>query len=193
MLRLTEELREKCSRPFGRLYSGDNVEIKDIEELSHYSLLVCVGDVVSHYALASELAPHIILIDKKTKREFDEETAGKIDQLSQEYRVVDVQNPTGYISTDLAQKIESSLSRVHSGQKIKMVVEGEEDLAVIPLVCILPEGSLIIYGQPREGIVALKVTPDKKILIHHILRKMEKVNGNGDKVMSICGVENTEI
>lgn len=191
MLKLTEELREECSRPFGRLYSGNNVEITDIEELQDYSILICVGDVVSYCALNSGLNPHIILVDKKTKREINEEVADKIDRLSQGYEVVDVRNPTGYVSADLAQKIESSISRVSSGEKIKMVVEGEEDLAVIPLVCILPENSLIIYGQPGEGIVALKVTPDKKILIHHILRKMEKVNGNGNKVMSICG-ENTE-
>lgn len=193
MLKLTEELREECSKPFGRLYSGSNVEINDIEELQDYSILICVGDVVSYHALNSGLTPHIILMDKKTEREFNEEIAGKIDQLSREYEVVDTQNPTGCISADLAQKIESSLNRVNSGQKVKMVVEGEEDLAVIPLVCILPENSLIIYGQPHEGIVVLRVTPDKKILIHHILKKMEKVNGNGNKVMTLCKWENTEV
>lgn len=192
MLKLTEELREECSRPFGRLYSGNNVEINDIEELQDYSILICVGDVVSYCALTSDLTPHIILMDKKTKRELNEEIAGKIDQLSQDYRIVEAQNPTGYVSLDLVRKIEDSLKRVDSGEKIKMVVEGEEDLAVIPLVCILPENSLIIYGQPDEGIVALKVNHDKKILIHHILRKMEKVNGNGNEVITTCGVENTE-
>ncbi|MFP3909500.1 MAG: GTP-dependent dephospho-CoA kinase family protein [Archaeoglobaceae archaeon] len=193
MLKLTEELREKCSRPFGRLYSGNDVEITNIEEIQDYSLLICVGDVVSYHALNSGLRPHIILMDKKTKREFNEEISDKVDRLSRDYEVVDVENPIGCVSADLAQKIESSLSRVNSGQKIKMVVEGEEDLAVIPLVCILPQNSLIIYGQPHQGVVALKVTPDKKILIHHILRKMEKVNGNGNEVMTICGVKDAEI
>ncbi len=193
MLKLTEELREECSRPFGRLYSGNNVELKDIEELKDHSILVCVGDMVSYHALNSGLKPHLILMDKKTKREVNEEVAGKIDQLSQDYDVVDAQNPTGYVSADLAQKIESSLDRVNYGEKIKVVVEGEEDLAVIPLVCILPQNSVVIYGQPHEGVVALKVTPDKKILIHHLLRKMEKVNGNGNEVMTICGMDNTEI
>lgn len=192
MLKLTEELREECSKPFGRLYSGNNVEIKDIEELQDYSILICVGDVVSYVALNSGLDPHVILMDKKTKREFNEKIADKIDQLSQDYYVVKARNPTGCVSADLVQKIESSLSRALSGQRIKMVIEGEEDLAVIPLVCVLPQNSLIIYGQPHEGIVALKVTHDKKILIHHILRKMEKVNGNGNEVLTLCGVENTK-
>ncbi|MFO7967827.1 MAG: DUF359 domain-containing protein [Archaeoglobaceae archaeon] len=193
MLKLTEELREECSKPFGRLYSGDNVEIKAIEELQDHSILVCVGDMVSYHALVSGLNPQIILIDKKTKREFNEEVADEVDRLSSEYQVIEALNPTGYVTADLAQKIETSVKKVDSGQKIKMVVEGEEDLAVMPLVCVLPQNSLIIYGQPDEGIVALKVTHHKKILIHHVLRKMEKVNGNGKEVMTICGVDDAKI
>jgi hypothetical protein len=32
-------------------------------------------------------------------------------------------------------------------------VEGEEDLAVIPLVLAAPTGALVLYGQPGEGVV----------------------------------------
>jgi hypothetical protein len=74
-------------------------------------------------------------------------------------------------------------------RRTRIIVEGEEDLAVIPLICLLPENSLVVYGQPDEGVVAIRVTEDKKILIHDILGRMEKVNGNGEDILIKCGVK----
>jgi len=41
-------------------------------------------------------------------------------------------------------------------------VDGEEDLAVIPLVIASNEGSIILYGQPGEGVVFCKVDREAK-------------------------------
>jgi uncharacterized protein (UPF0218 family) len=37
-------------------------------------------------------------------------------------------------------------------------VDGEEDLAVLPLALVAPHGSLILYGQPGEGVVLLIIS-----------------------------------
>ena len=41
-------------------------------------------------------------------------------------------------------------------------VDGEEDLAVIPLVIASDEGSIILYGQPGEGVVFREVDQEAK-------------------------------
>ena len=40
-----------------------------------------------------------------------------------------------------------------------VLVDGEEDLAVLPLILILPDSSVILYGQPNEGVVFCEVNP----------------------------------
>jgi hypothetical protein len=43
-----------------------------------------------------------------------------------------------------------------------ILVEGEEDLAVIPLILAAPEGAMVLYGQPGEGVVVCEVTDAAK-------------------------------
>ena len=43
-------------------------------------------------------------------------------------------------------------------------VEGEEDLAVLPLVLAAPLGVIILYGQPKEGVVLREVDAQAKAL-----------------------------
>ena len=52
---------------------------------------------------------------------------------------------TGELIDTLMLALESRPALVH--------VNGEEDLAVIPLVRIVPDGSAVFYGQPGEGVV----------------------------------------
>ena len=40
---------------------------------------------------------------------------------------------------------------------MKIVVEGEEDLATLPAILYAPPGSVVVYGQPDEGSVLVKV------------------------------------
>jgi hypothetical protein len=39
-----------------------------------------------------------------------------------------------------------------------VIVKGEEDLAVLPLVEIMPDETIILYGQPGEGLVLCEVS-----------------------------------
>lgn len=65
-----------------------------------------------------------------------------------------IKNPPGTISLELISGITQSLSS--SLQLIK--VEGEEDLAVVALVLLAPLYGCVYYGQPDQGMVAIKIT-----------------------------------
>ncbi len=49
-------------------------------------------------------------------------------------------------------------------------VEGEEDLAAVALILLLPLGSHIYYGQPNEGIIEMIVTEGLKHNVSEILK-----------------------
>ncbi|MBP7768481.1 pantetheine-phosphate adenylyltransferase [Candidatus Woesebacteria bacterium] len=68
-----------------------------------------------------------------------------------------VSNPAGEITSELATAI---IESVQTGGKI--FVEGEEDLAAVAAVLLLPLGSRVYYGQPHVGIVEIVVSEEKK-------------------------------
>ena len=53
------------------------------------------------------------------------------------------------LTDDLIRALERAINR----NPVMIFVEGEEDLAVIPLVIAAPDGAVILYGQPHEEVV----------------------------------------
>jgi len=43
-----------------------------------------------------------------------------------------------------------------------VIVRGEEDLAVIPLVLEAPSGGIILYGQPGRGVVVREIDDEAR-------------------------------
>jgi uncharacterized protein (UPF0218 family) len=86
-------------------------------------------------------------------------------------RTIYVKNPQGTITDEAIAAIQEA---VRDNQRVKMVVDGEEDLLTLIAIIYAPENSFVVYGQPYEGIVIVKTTPDKKAEIAEILKTMEK-------------------
>lgn len=170
MLRLPDELRAELSKPHGRLYRDGERVLEKVSELRDAKLLAVVGDFVSYCAFKIGILPHIVIIDGKTLREKSLEL-----EIPEEYERVEVENPPAVITSKLVLEIERAVKRAESGGKSLIFVIGEEDLAVMPLGIFMPEGSLILYGQPGEGVVALMIDREKKLLILKLLKQMEVV------------------
>ena len=180
MLRITEELRKILSEPHGVLYEGEGLEpIKNaICSTERTSILVCVGDIVSYYTLKADFKPDIVVIDGKSVRKtLNSNIASEIEEKTSKYRAIRAVNPAGHITEDLVENLFKAIELAVSGVRVKVFVDGEEDLAVMPLVVMLPKGSLIVYGQPKRGVVALAVDEEKKILISSLLERMEELGG----------------
>jgi uncharacterized protein (UPF0218 family) len=56
--------------------------------------------------------------------------------------------------------------------KGKIIVEGEEDLAALPALMLAPEGALVLYGQPGEGIVAVRAGRESASRAREIYSRM---------------------
>ena len=141
---LPEKNRQLFRQPFGRLYPS----FDHLLPLLTGRVLYSVGDVVTANLLMAGRPPDVAIIDGHTMRR--PYPGVKIP----EYKQIFVQNPAGGLTEDLI----SATKRAAMDHETVIQVEGEEDLAVVPLALHASDGTVILYGQPGEGVVLLEIT-----------------------------------
>jgi len=165
---LTPELRVKLKKPLGTLIRGSFKEtmkiFKDIIERETVATIISVGDTVSKNLTENHLSPKLSIIDNRVMRKNAHPFQLQAD------KTINVKNPPGTITEEA---IEAIREAIKFDCRVKIVVNGEEDLLTLIAVLYAPEKSLVVYGQPYEGIVAIKVTPEKKTEIAEILKTMK--------------------
>ena len=82
-----------------------------------------------------------------------------------------VKNPPGTITDDLVKALTYAVDH----PPVTIMVDGEEDLAVIPLVIAAPPSSVVLYGQPREGIVLRTIDDGAKAAAKELLMQFARV------------------
>lgn len=149
---LPESEREKFKGPFGEIiHSYDEIKT------SNYTKLITVGDFVSYKALEGGLSPDLLIYDGKTKRLSVEDLKNVLDS----YRVdsVHIASDPGTISLEAF----DFLKNFDFKKKVKIFVDGEEDLLAIAAALFAPEGSLLIYGLPhKEAMDCIRIDKDKR-------------------------------
>jgi len=167
---LTADLRVQLKSPLGILLKGSfSQTIKKFEKIlktKKPSMIISVGDALSEVLLKNNIFPKILIIDHKIMRKPIAPFA------TEGYETVKVKNNPGTISNESLDIVESALRR---NNKVKIVVEGEEDLLALVAILSAPKNSLVVYGQPHEGMVVVEVTPQKKNEIRKIVAAMEYV------------------
>jgi len=78
-------------------------------------------------------------------------------------------NPPGEITEESTEVIQKAFS---SELPVRITVDGEEDLLVLPVCIFAPENSVVMYGQPNEGLVIVHITPDIQAKVQKILDAM---------------------
>ena len=56
---------------------------------------------------------------------------------------------------------------------VRIFVNGEEDLLVLPVCVHAPENSVVMYGQPHEGLVIVRITDEIRNKAQSLLDLME--------------------
>ena len=185
MLRVKERQRGALSKPVGRLYEGNGPElVRRIQEIDQAEVFVTIGDLVTLYSFQAGFEPDIAVIDFKTERYgLEREKRDLLQEFIREYRKVNVRNPQGHITEELVEALKDA---VKAG-KTCIIVDGEEDMAALPLALILPENSLILFGMPKRGIIAYMVNEGDKVLISRIVEEMEEIGDDRVKEMLTGG------
>lgn len=165
MLKLPDEVRPLLKRPLGKLFPNVTAAIERLRQL-HPPKLIAVGDVVTAELLEAGLRPDVAVVDMKVMRlPADEKIKRAVETF--EAKVVRVKNQAGTITPELREALETAKP------PLKILVEGEEDLATLPAVLSAPLGSAVVYGQPGEGLVLIEVTESKRREFEMLLKQFK--------------------
>jgi len=161
MLILPKEQRHLFRQPFGTLYPS----LEPVFPLLDGRLFFSVGDVVTDHLLQAGYPPAVAFIDGQTMRRPHE----GVDVTA--FQIIHVKNPAGCISPELTRAAHKAVITL----KTVVQVDGEEDLAVLPLALVAPIGSLVLYGQPGEGVVVLEISEQVKEQAQSLLNRFKSL------------------
>ena len=131
--------------------------------------IVCVGDSVSCLFLENGKEPDIVVYDRKElRKEIDPKKRKTIDDFC--VAELSVKNPHGTITSQSWSIVKRSLKMT---EKVKIFVDGEEDLLVLPFILEGNEGLVILYGLKDKGFVLVNVNKSIKEKCRKLLERME--------------------
>jgi hypothetical protein len=159
---LPEKDRQMFKEPIGtELYDSD------LGAFDAQNTLITVGDVVSLTFRKHGIKPFLSVYDGMTERREMTEFA----ILAEDEDKDEVVNPAGTITRQLVESIRGRMEG--SGGLIK--VDGEEDLALLPVIYLAPLGADVVYGWP--GKCMMRITTDEGIRakIEQLLLRMEEI------------------
>lgn len=149
---VSKKQREFFAKPQGRVAGEVAPGLKEN--------VFVVGDATLEYFITRGLPYQFGVYDKKRNRAVV--SSAVIDALQPD---IEVENAPGSISLELVRALESALQK----KARHMFVEGEEDLAAVALVLLVPLESLVYYGQSGKGMVEIHVNEETKDRFYDVL------------------------
>jgi uncharacterized protein (UPF0218 family) len=149
---VTESVRQRVRRPLGRLIKGSPAETRQplasLVSQGGWTKVISVGDGVTRELIALGITPDVAIVDGNIERKPIERI------VLQGARELVCPNRPGTINRAAYKTVERALKM--RGPVI-VRVEGEEDLLGLVVMAEAPLGSLMLYGQPGEGVVAVLI------------------------------------
>lgn len=141
-------------QPFGTLIPDKQVTKQKIASmLKGANKVIAVGDATTERLVSFGIRPDIAVIDGKERRS---KRSYPANYSARELRCT---NPAGAISKEAVKVLQDALKE---RPPVRVLVDGEEDLLALPVFAMAPQGSAVLYGQPLEGLVIVKITPGKQ-------------------------------
>ncbi len=166
---LPNELRQELREPLGDLMSGEAA----INAVKGDGKLYTVGDQCTLTFIEADVIPDVFIVDYQIKRKPNPELKSRFDEASEV--TMKAYNPAGSITRELWSIIHETLP---SDRKIRIEIEGEEDLATLPCISLAVDGSQVAYGLPDQGLVLVEVNDESKNRVRRILERMRESNAS---------------
>lgn len=169
---ISKKIRLELKKPQGRLIREQiETEVKAFIESHDVPMIITVGDEVTKMCHQIGIEAHFSIFDflvQRKQKYFSIQDLGI--HGTSNYTHENVVNPAGSITKDLIDAIESGLRRAINGTEVLLKIDGEDDLGAVPAILLAPLGSVILYGQPGEGVVIVDVTEERKKNLLTILK-----------------------
>ena len=164
-MKLPENLRDQLKIPLGDLIKEENVNKENIlTKIGSEPIVITVGDRTTENMINLGIMPQIQIVDGLEKR--NQRLVPKDDTINTN---LSCKNPPGEITEESTQVIQKAFS---CKPPVRIIVNGEEDLLVLPVCIFAPENSVVMYGQPNEGLVIVHITPEIRAKVQKILDVM---------------------
>jgi len=151
--------------PLGVLLPESQADKSHIEKyLSDNSYIISVGDRTTEKMIDFDLIPSLQIIDGQEKRE--KRNPPKLENATE----LTVDNPAAEITFESISIIKKAFTLQ---SPVRIFVNGEEDLLVLPVCVHAPENAVVLYGQPNEGLVIVQITPEIRNKVQGLLDLME--------------------
>lgn len=164
-MKLPDSLRDQLKIPLGILLPVGQDNKENIQKyILDDSYIITVGDKTTEKMIDFDLIPSLQIIDgleKRQKRELLE--LGNASEL-----IID--NPPAEITL---QSIEIIKKAFTMNSPVRLTVNGEEDLLVLPVCIHAPEHSIVLYGQPNQGLVLVQITTEIRNKAQTLLNLMK--------------------
>lgn len=161
-MKLPETLREQLKTPLGILLR-DTTKENILRHIAPDSFVITVGDATTEKMISFNLTPSLSIVDGLEKREKRIPPSGNATKLF-------CDNPAGQIT---AQSISTIKNALESKPPVQIIVNGEEDLLVIPVCIYAPQNAVVLYGQPNEGLVIVRITQEIRNKTQKLLNLMD--------------------
>ena len=164
-MKLPDSLRDQMKIPLGILIPENHTQKNEIQKfIPENSYLITVGDRTTEKMIDFGLIPSLQIIDGQEKREKREPP--KLENATE----LTVDNPAAEITSQSISVIKKAFDMK---SPVRIFVNGEEDLLVLPVCIHAPENAVVMYGQPHEGLVIVKVSPEIRNKVQTLLDLME--------------------
>lgn len=151
-------------RPFGTLVVEKEItKQKIVSMLEGVGKIITVGDATTDRILSFGITPDIAVIDGVERRALRDHST------NYQAKEMFCTNPAGIISDKAIEVLQIALEAT---SPIRVKVQGEEDLLALPLFAMAPKGSVVLYGQPLEGIVLVNITEEKQNQAKDLMNKI---------------------
>lgn len=153
--------------PLGFLIPDDQITDTKLRNIMREKIMITtVGDATTDRVFMAGITPDVQIVDGKSMRKVRPFPGGSYEA---EKKVV---NDPGMISE---QAMSVMVECYRGDRSTRIIVDGEEDLLALPAINLSPIGAIVLYGQPKEGIVMVEVNSKVKRKVQAILKEMKRV------------------
>jgi cytidyltransferase-like protein len=159
---LPENLRSMLQKPWGKL-------LTDIPGNIDGTKTIVVGDATAQKFNRKNSGQFLSIVDFLIQREIKFHQVSDLGFSSQ--NILQIKNPPGVVTAELFKAIQSAFK---TKTQTVILIDGEDDLAVLPVLLIAPLGFNIFYGQPDQGLVQVEVSEENKEKAYQLAQNFDK-------------------
>ncbi|SRR5579883_2110316 len=156
---------QALKQPFGTLVPSREVTKRKVLQLVKGALkIIAVGDATTEKLVSFGIVPDLAVIDGRERR-------SKRTSIPDNYEAIQLvcSNPPGGVSVEA---LETLRVAINMDEKVRVMVDGEEDMLALPIFSMVPDGTVVLYGQPLEGLVITIVNEKARIRAKRLMDRI---------------------